>query len=52
LVCHAEGREQTEGVIEYRIMRKYVDLRKEVTGGWRKLHNEQLQDLCKVSVNI
>jgi len=32
---------------ENRVLRKvFVCKREEVTGGWRKLHNEQLHELC------
>ena len=37
LVSHIEGR-------EHRL--RDFEITEEVTGGWRKLHNEELQDLC------
>jgi hypothetical protein len=34
-------------VFENRVLRKiFVPKRDEVTGGWRKLHNEELRNLC------
>jgi hypothetical protein len=34
-------------VFENKVVRRiYGPKRDEVTGGWRKLHNEQLRDLC------
>jgi hypothetical protein len=32
-------------VFENRVLRLFGPKRDEVTGGWRKLHNEELQDL-------
>jgi hypothetical protein len=34
-------------VFEKRVLRRiFGPKRDEVTGGWRKLHNEELRDLC------
>jgi hypothetical protein len=33
-------------VFENRVLRIFGPKRDEVTGGWRKLHNEELQNLC------
>jgi hypothetical protein len=30
------------------LRRKFGPKRAEVIGGWKKLHNEELHDLCKV----
>jgi hypothetical protein len=39
-------------VFEYRVLRRIVELKgNEVTGGWRKLHNEELHNLSS-SPNI
>jgi hypothetical protein len=40
-------------VFEKRVLRRiFGPKRNEVTGGWRKLHNEELHDLCsQPSVN-
>jgi len=43
--CHTEGETQAEGV-QNRVLREIVGIkREEMTGEWRKLHNEELQDL-------
>jgi hypothetical protein len=35
-------------VLENRLLRRvFVPMRDEVTGEWRKLHNEELCDLCE-----
>jgi hypothetical protein len=48
LVSDIKGRTQTEGVCENRVLRRiFGPKRDEVTGGWRKLHNEELRDLYK-----
>jgi hypothetical protein len=33
-------------MFENRVLRRIFGLKREVTGGWRKLHNEELQKLC------
>jgi hypothetical protein len=33
-------------VFENRVLRIFGPKRDEETGGWRKLHNEELHDLC------
>jgi hypothetical protein len=33
------------GVLESRVLRIFVSKRDKVTGEWRKLHNEELNDL-------
>jgi hypothetical protein len=44
LVCHTEGGTQDEGV-ENRVLRKiFGPKRDEVTGDWRRLRNEELQN--------
>jgi hypothetical protein len=36
-------------MFENRVLRRiFVPLRDEVTGEWRKLHNEELRDLCSL----
>jgi hypothetical protein len=37
--------EQRLGVFENRVLRIFGPQRDEVTGGWRKLHNEELHNL-------
>jgi hypothetical protein len=44
VVSHVKGRTQTEGGSEqgaYRLRETFGPSRDEVTGGWRKLHNEE-----------
>jgi hypothetical protein len=38
-------------IIQNRMLRIFGQKRDEVIGGWRKLHNEELHNLCS-SVNI
>jgi hypothetical protein len=45
LVSDIKGRTQTEGVENKVLRRIFGPKRDEVTGGWRKLHNEELSDL-------
>jgi hypothetical protein len=41
------GVEHTLRVIENRVLRRiFIPKREEVTGGWRRLDNEELHDLC------
>jgi hypothetical protein len=44
--------EHTLRVFENKVLRRIVGpKREEVTGGWRKLHNEELRDLyCSLSI--
>jgi hypothetical protein len=45
LVCNIKGGTQTEGV-ENRVLRRIFEPKRgEVTGDWRKLHNEELHNL-------
>jgi hypothetical protein len=45
LVCHTEGGTKTEG-FENRVLRRiFGPKRDEATGEWRRLHNEELNDL-------
>jgi hypothetical protein len=45
LISDVKGGTLTEGV-EYRVLRKiFQPKRVEVTGGWRKLHNEEFHNL-------
>jgi hypothetical protein len=44
LVSHAEGGTKAEGV-ENRVLRIFGPNRDEVTGEWRRLHNEELNNL-------
>jgi len=45
LVAHIEGGTQAEGV-ESRVLKRILGpKRKEITGEWRKLYNEELNDL-------
>jgi hypothetical protein len=47
LVSHIEGREHRLRDFKNSLLRMVFVLKEEeVTGGWRKLHNEQLHDLC------
>jgi hypothetical protein len=39
-------KEQRLGEFENRVLRIFISKRDEVTGEWRKLHNEELHDLC------
>jgi hypothetical protein len=53
LVSQIEGREHTLRDFENSLLRKVFELKKqEVTGGWRKLHNEQLHDIYQLSTII
>jgi hypothetical protein len=45
LVCHTEGGTKTEGVREWVLRRIFGPKRDEATGEWRRLHNEELNDL-------
>jgi hypothetical protein len=46
LVSDIEEGTQTEGVFENRVLRRiFGPKRDEVTGEWRKLHNEERRDL-------
>jgi hypothetical protein len=46
LVSHTEGRKHRLRDFKNTLQRKVFVLKeKEVRGGWRKLHNEQLNDL-------
>jgi len=46
LVADIEGGTQAEGVFKNGVLRKIIGPRRdEVTGEWRKLHNEELNDL-------
>jgi hypothetical protein len=48
-----EKQDQRLRVIENRVLRRIFGLKRdEVTGGWRKLHNEQLHNLCCSSNTI
>jgi transcription termination factor 2 len=39
-------------VFESKVLRRIFGLKRdEVTGGWRKLHNEELRDLYNISIN-
>jgi 1,2-phenylacetyl-CoA epoxidase catalytic subunit len=38
-------------VFENRVLRIFVPKREEMAGGWRRLHNEELDNLC-VSLNV
>jgi hypothetical protein len=50
LVSQIEGSEHTLRVFKNSLLRKvYVLKEEEVTGCWRKLHNEELGDLCRSS---
>jgi hypothetical protein len=41
------------GVFENKVLRRIFGPKKgEVTGGWRKLHNEELRDLCSSPIII
>ena len=52
MVSQIEGRKHRLRDFKNSLLRKVFVLKEEeVTGGWRKLHNEQLQDLC-LSSNI
>ena len=45
MVAHIEGGTQAEGV-ESRVLKRILGpKRKEITGEWRKLYNEELNDL-------
>jgi hypothetical protein len=45
LVCDIEGETQTEGVREQGAEENiWTEKKDEVTGGWRKLHNEELRN--------
>jgi hypothetical protein len=47
LVSVSKGGTQTYRVFENRMLRRLFGPRRdEVTGGWRKLHDEELRDLC------
>jgi hypothetical protein len=43
LVSHATGRTEPKGVSECGAERKFGPKLEELTGGWRKLYNEELQ---------
>jgi hypothetical protein len=45
LVADIEGGTQAEGVLKWVLRRIFEPKRDEVTGEWRKLHNEELNDL-------
>jgi hypothetical protein len=45
LVSHVQGRAQTEGVENRVLNRIFGPKRNEVTGEWRKLHDEELHNL-------
>jgi len=46
LVAEIKGGTQAEGFFENRVFRRIFELKRdEVTGNWRKLHNEELNDL-------
>ena len=50
MVSHIEGRKRKLRDLKNSLVRKVFVLKEEeVTGGWRKLHNEQLQDLYRSS---
>jgi hypothetical protein len=52
LVSHTKGREYRLRVFENRVLRRiFGPKRDEVTGDWRKLHNEELHNLYS-STNI
>jgi hypothetical protein len=44
LVCHIERQAQTEGDENKVLRRKFGYKRDEVTGEWRRLHNEEVYD--------
>jgi hypothetical protein len=45
VVYHIKGRTQTEGFENRELRRIFGPVRDEVTGGWRKLHAEELHNL-------
>jgi hypothetical protein len=45
LVTHNEGETWVEGIENGMLRRIFGPKRDEVTGEWRKLHNEELNDL-------
>jgi len=50
LISHTEGRKYKLRDFKNSLLRKVFVLKEEeVTGGWRKLHNEQLHDLNRSS---
>jgi hypothetical protein len=50
LISHIEGRKYRLRDFKNSLLRKVFVLKEEeVTGGWRKLHNEQLHDLNRSS---
>ena len=45
--------ERRLSVFENRVLRRILGLKRdEVTGEWRKLHNEELNDLCSLSIIV
>jgi hypothetical protein len=45
MVSHVKGRTKIEGLENRKLRRTYGLKRDEVTGKWRKLHNEELHNL-------
>jgi hypothetical protein len=46
MVTHIKRRTMTVGVQEQVAREIFKPTKEEVTGGWKKLHNEDLHDLC------
>jgi hypothetical protein len=46
LVCHSKGGAWIECVWEQNVRVIFAPKKYEVTGGWRRLHNEELHNLC------